>query len=65
MPPDPSYGPTFLDMLKSCLEATESFRVQGDVTKDDVLDSMENRVSLMMRKMVATPTTTSYCIFQE
>ena len=65
MPPDPCYGPTFLDMMRSCLEAIESFRAQDDVTKADVLDSMENRVALMMRKMVATPTTTSYCIFRE
>lgn len=65
MPPDVTYGPTFLDMMRSCLDAIESFRVQEDVSKADVLDSMENRVSLMMRKMVATPTTTSYCIFRE
>ena len=55
---------TLFDILDDAMIALEQFRRSADVTKADVLDSMETRLSIAMRKMLATPMSTSYCIFR-
>ena len=55
---------TFYDMLRDSLASVERFRHDESVTKQDVLDSMENYLSNMLKKMIATPTATSYCVFR-
>lgn len=54
----------FKDSLCDCVAYIERCRKDPGMTKEDVLIGMEERVSVMMRKMLAAPTATSYCVFR-
>jgi len=56
---------TFMDVLLSASRYLEEARESEMTTKQDVIDSMESRVSVMMGKLASVPTTTSFCIFRE
>ena len=60
---DPSYPKTFLDSIMDTIQFIEKCREDEHIKKEDVLDSMENRLSFMLRKMVACPTSTSFSMF--
>ena len=55
---------SLFDILDDAIDALDGYRRDPNVTKADVLDSMETRLSIALRKMLATPTSTSYCIFR-
>jgi hypothetical protein len=56
---------TFLDLLLEHAQYIEQQRHDPSSTKEDVLDSMEKRVSFLMGKMVAHPISTSFRIIPE
>lgn len=54
----------FFESLRSCVAYLERCRADPGMTKDDVLDGIEERVSVMMGKALAAPTATSFCVFR-
>ena len=56
---------TFLDLLLEHAKYIEQQRHDPTSTKDDVLDSMERRVSFLIGKMVAHPVCSSFRIIPE
>jgi len=56
---------TFMEVLLSASRYLEDAKGNEGLTKQDVIDSMENRVSIMIGKLASVPTTTSFCIFRE
>jgi hypothetical protein len=61
---DVSYPKTFFEALRDGVEFIEECRRTDEISKHDVLDGMEKRLSFMLSKMLATPTATSYCVFR-
>lgn len=58
-------GPrNFFESLRGCVSYLERCRRDKDMTKEDVLVGMEERVSVMMKKALAEPTATSFCVFR-
>ena len=53
-----------LNVIEESLQAIEAFRLDPHQTKEEVLKSMESRLSIILSKMIATPTSTSYCLFR-
>jgi hypothetical protein len=51
---------TFLEMLVECAQFIERSRHDATSTKEDVLDSMENRLSLLVGKMASHPASTAF-----
>lgn len=54
----------FFESLRSCVAFLEKCRADPAVTKEDLAVGMEERVSVMMRKALAEPTATSFCVFR-
>ena len=54
----------FFESLRSCVAYIERCRADADMTKEDVLVGMEERISVMMSKALAEPTATSFCVFR-
>lgn len=54
----------FFESLRSCVSYLERCRRDQGMTKDDVLDGIEERVSVMLGKVLSAPTATSYCVFR-
>jgi hypothetical protein len=52
---------TFMDMLIECAQFIDKSR-HDQSAKEDVLDSMETRVSYLVGKLAAHPTCTSYAV---
>ena len=52
--------PTFSGMLIECAQYIEKCRHDPTSSKEDVLDSMENRLSLLVGKMASHPLSTSF-----
>ena len=52
--------PTFLGMLVECAQFIERARHDPTSSKEDVLDSLENRLSLLVGKMAAHPVSTAF-----
>ena len=55
---------TLFEILDDALESLDGYRRSPDVTKEQVLDSMETRLSIALRKALATPMSTSYSLFR-
>ena len=62
--PETRVAATFFDALRECLHHVQECRDNDAMTKDDVLEQMESRISRMLTKMIATPTATSFCVFR-
>jgi len=54
----------FFESLRSCVSYLEQCRRDPGMTKDDVLDGIEERVSVMLNKALSAPTATSFCVFR-
>ena len=54
---------TLVQILTESLRAVDEFRRDPCMTKEDVLDSLESRLCIALRKMIAAPTATSYSMF--
>jgi hypothetical protein len=53
---------TFMDMLLECAQFIERARHDETSTKADVLDSLENRLSLLVGKMASQPASCTFHI---
>jgi hypothetical protein len=58
------YPKTFFDSLRSCVSYIQTCRADPGMSKDDVLDGIEERVSVMMGKALSLPTASSFCVFR-
>lgn len=54
--------PTFMDTLLECSRFIDQARRDPISTKEDVLDSMETRLSLLVGKLASQPTSASFAI---
>lgn len=54
---------TFLEMLLECSEYIEQCRHDHTASKFDVLDSMENRLSMLTGKVVSQPTSSDFTVY--
>ena len=57
-----SNPPTFMEMLLEISKYIDHARQEPTTGKDDVLDSMENRVSLLVGKLAAHPTCSAFVL---
>ena len=55
---------TFLEMLLEFSGTLEKYRKDTSVSKEDVADMAEDRLSMIIGKLVAVPTTTSFSLFR-
>lgn len=60
----PSYPPNFLQALLETSNFLESSKVSG-ISKEELIKSMENRISLLIGKAVSAPTGGSFSIFNK
>jgi hypothetical protein len=58
-----SEPPTLLDMLVECSQFIDKARHDPGCSKKDVLESMENRMSLLVGKVASHPTSTAFIVF--
>jgi len=59
----PSYTSTYLDILLDSLARLDALSADSTATKEDVVQSMRNYHSVLLRKAVATPNNTSFCVY--
>lgn len=60
----PSYPPNFLQALLETSNFLESCKT-SDISKEELIHSMENRISLLIGKAVSAPTGASFSIFNK
>jgi hypothetical protein len=60
----PAYPPNFLQALLEASNFLDSCRAT-DITKEEIIDSMETRISLLIGKAVAAPTGGSFSVFNK
>jgi len=58
------YPRNYFDALCEALRFVDEARADEGRTKADVLDSVENRLSFLLTKLLAAPTSTSFCVFR-
>jgi len=54
--------PTFMEMLVECSQFLDRARHDEGCTKHDVLESMENRLSMLIGKLASQPTSAAFAI---
>lgn len=59
----PPYPPNFLQALLETSNYLESCRSNDGISKEELIHSMENRISLLIGKAVSAPTGASFSIF--
>jgi|688.fasta_scaffold1514378_1 hypothetical protein len=59
------YPKTFFDALQESMRFVEESRANDGMSKADVLDSVEKRLSFIMAKLLGAPTGTSFCMFRK
>lgn len=57
--------PTLLESLLECTAHIEELRMNPERSKGDVLDAWERRMALIIGKLVAAPTCTSFCLWRK
>lgn len=57
--------PTLLEALLECTAHIEELRVNTERSKDDVLDAWERRMAVVIGRLVAAPTCTSFCLWRK
>ena len=62
---DVQYPKTFFDALQESIKFVEDSRANDAMSKTDVLDSVEKRLSFIMAKLLGAPTSTSFCMFRK
>lgn len=58
------YPRTYFDALCEALRFVEEARGDEAVSKADALDSVENRLSFLLTKLLAAPSATGFCVFR-
>ena len=56
---------TFFEALLEATQHLEKCKTDWAVRKEDVIQNMESRLSILIQKMAAHPTTTSFSLFAE
>lgn len=59
-----SYPDTHWQLTQKMADIMESAKKNDAITKVEVLEQLEEVIAIMMKKIVAHPTMTSYCIFR-
>lgn len=54
--------PTFMEMLVECSQFLDRARHDEGCKKQDVLESLENRLSLLIGKLASQPTSAAFAI---
>ena len=54
----------FFESLRGCVAYLQRCRADPGMSKDDVIDGIEERVSVMLGKALSAPTATSFCVFR-
>jgi hypothetical protein len=54
---------TFMEVLIETAQYLEHSKTNTSITKEHLIESMENRISILVGKLTSVPTTTSFCIF--
>jgi len=55
---------TFFEQLMETSEFIEKCKTDKLISKEDVLESMENRICMLLGKLIAIPTNTSFSLFK-
>lgn len=55
--------PTLLESVLECTAHIEELRANTERSKEEVLDAWERRMALLLGKIVAAPTCTSFCLW--
>lgn len=55
---------TFFDVVHESILRLQVCKEDESITKADVIDEMESRLSLILKKMISTPSATSYSMFR-
>lgn len=58
----PSYKSSFFDTLLATLQQLEALKADTDASKEDVVVSMRNHLSVMLQKSLSMPLNTSFCV---
>ena len=58
----PSYKSSFFDTLLATLQQLEALKADTDASKEDVVVSMRNHLSVMHQKSLSMPLNTSFCV---
>jgi hypothetical protein len=56
---------TFMESLIECSKLIDKCRKDGSISKEDVLDSMETRLSFLVGKMASSPTCMPFRVFPD
>lgn len=56
-------GGTLFDALLECSTYVERARSDDALSRSDLLDGLESRVSVALGRLAAVPTCTSFCLF--
>lgn len=59
------YPVTFFNAIQDSIAFIERCRSDDAIGKADALDGMETRTSIILKKMLAAPTATSYSFFRD
>lgn len=54
---------TFMEILLDTTNMLEKYKHDTTVTKEDLVESMESRLSLLMGKFISMPINTSFSLF--
>jgi hypothetical protein len=55
---------TFLEVILETTALLEKYKTDAAVTKEDVIESMEDQLSYICGKLVSAPTNTSFVLFK-
>ena len=58
----PSYKSSFFDTLLATLQQLEALKADTDASKEDVVVSMRNHLSVMLQKSLSMQLNTSFCV---
>ncbi len=54
----------FYDILRETILRVNTFREDESISRDEILDEMEQRLGLIFKKLISVPTATSYRMFR-
>lgn len=58
----PSYTSSFFDTLLTTLQHLDTLKGDAAASKEDVIVSMRNHLSVMLQKSLSMPLNTSFCV---
>lgn len=55
---------TFYEQLLETTHYLDKCKTDKSITKEDVVESMENRMCMLLGKLISVPTSTSFALFR-